>query len=265
LGSETLNRQIRRLRDRDDIDAIVLRIDSPGGSATASEAMWRELTLAAAEKPLIASMGELAASGGYYIAAPADTIVAEPTTITGSIGVFALLVSANGFFENKLGITSDAVLTSPYADMFSGLRPLSDAEEAVIARGIDRTYETFINRVAEGRGLSTDSVLAIAEGRVWSGSDAQAVGLVDVLGGIDVALDLAAERAGLAADAYRVEVFPKERPLFEQLEDAFQVKISERFQSPAERTLMRSLRRLNQIAESHGTIQMRMEFDVEVR
>jgi protease-4 len=215
IGSESLARTIRSARQDSSIKAIVFRINSGGGSALASEVIWRELYLARQVKPVIASMGDVAASGGYYIAAPADTIVASPNTITGSIGVFGLLINAQGFLKNELGITTDVEKTNDYADFPSVFRPLSQTERLVLQKMVDETYQTFVNRVSEGRQLNFAQVDNIGEGRVWSGENAKDRGLVDVLGGLTSAIDIAVKKAGL--DTYRIVELPKQEDALTQI------------------------------------------------
>ena len=268
VGSTSFTKMIRDLRENETVKAIVLRIDSPGGSATASDVMWREIKLAAEAKPLIVSMGGLAASGGYYIAAPADTIVAEPTTITGSIGAYAMMLNLSQLMENRIGITSDAVQTGPYADMLSGRRPLQANEIAVLERSIDAVYDTFTRKVAEGRNLSQEQVHEIAQGRVWSGEDAVDVGLVDVLGGLDTAIEIAAEKAGLAPDTYRVRSYPSPKTWFEQLSESLQVNAStywaNLWTTPETLALQEHLRTLQALSALQGTVQTRMPFSIVI-
>jgi len=212
IGSARIAKAIRTAREDSAVKAIVFRVNSGGGSALASEVIWRELYLARQVKPVIASMGDVAASGGYYIVAAADSIVASPNTITGSIGVFGLLVNASGFLNNKLGITVDVENTNAYSDFGSVYRPLSVAERMILQKMIDETYSTFVTRVSDGRTLPFDTVDKIAEGRVWSGSNALDLGLVDVMGGLTTAIDIAAKKAAL--DNYRLLELPRlEDPL----------------------------------------------------
>ncbi len=199
LGSETLIAAMEEARQNERVKAVVLRINSPGGSAAASEAMWQAIRRTAEEKPVIVSMGDVAASGGYWISTAADTIVADPLTITGSIGVIGILFNAGGLFENKLGITYDLLRTSPYADMFSGLVPPEPYEVERLQQTILATYRTFLQKVSQARGLPVDSVDAIGGGRVWSGEAAHRIGLVDVLGGLDRAIAIAAEKSRAGA------------------------------------------------------------------
>ena len=212
IGSETTAKAIKKAREDERVKAIVLRVNSPGGSALASDVIWRETTLAKAEKPLVISMGDVAASGGYYIACAADTIVANPTTITGSIGVFGLIPNLQHFYKNKLGITIDTVNTSKHADVGGMHRRLTSFEKAKIQDHVEGIYATFISHVAEGRNMSTAAVDDIGQGRVWTGYDAKRLGLVDVLGGLETAIDIAADLAELSD--YRLVSLPKkEDPL----------------------------------------------------
>lgn len=215
IGSDRIAAAIRSARLDAEVKAIVLRINSPGGSALASDIIWRETVLAKAEKPLVVSMGNLAASGGYYIAAAADSIFAAPNTLTGSIGVFGLIPNLQGFFENKIGITFDRVNTGPYADIVSGLRPMTSDEEQIVQGMIDRIYDDFTQVVADGRHLPKDSVHALAQGRVYTGTQALAVGLVDALGDLNDAIDCAARLAEL--DTYRLKELPEQKDKFELL------------------------------------------------
>ena len=226
IGADKIARTIRNARQDSAIKAIVFRVNSGGGSALASEVIWRELYLARQVKPVIASMGDVAASGGYYILAAADTIVASPNTITGSIGVFGLLVNARDFFENKLGITTDVEKTNAYSDFASIYRPLSGSERVVLQKMIDEIYSTFVTRVSDGRKLSFESVDKIAEGRVWSGENAMERGLVDVMGGLSTALEIAAKKAKL--DNYRIVELPKLEDPFTQIMKEFTGDINER-------------------------------------
>ena len=193
----TLSRKLREVAEDDDVKAVVVRVNSPGGSALASDLIWREMTLLREKKPVIVSMGEYAASGGYYISAPADAIVADRMTLTGSIGVFGMLPSVGKALKDKVGITVDGVKTNAYSNMGDGFAPLSPTARAAVMRGVDRVYERFTSLVAEGRNLTIEKVLDIAEGRVWSGIDAQKIGLVDACGGLTEAIALAVEKAAL--------------------------------------------------------------------
>jgi protease-4 len=207
IGSESLVQSIRQIRRNDRIKAVVLRVNSPGGSALASEVILRELQLLKAKKPLIVSMGDLAASGGYYISAAADSIFAMPNTITGSIGVFGMMFNVSNGLKDKLGITVDEVKNAPLADFPTPSRALTAEEAGRMQAAIDTIYSTFKNRVATGRRMQPVMVDSIAQGRVWTGTDALAIGLVDGLGGLDRALKSAAARAKLSS--YKVVTYPE--------------------------------------------------------
>ena len=228
ISSETFLQEIRKAKKDKDIKAIVLRINSPGGSVLASEVIWRELSEAQKEKPLIASMSDVAASGGYYIAAPADTIVAHPNTITGSIGIFGIWFNAKGLLNNKLGITTDVAQTGDFSDFMSPVRPLTPVETTIIQNQVEDGYDTFITRVAEGRGMSNEAVLEIASGRVWSGVQAKQNGLVDVLGGLDDAIQIAATKAGVEED-YRVLYYPEQKTMLERFLSEFSKDIQSHY------------------------------------
>ncbi len=195
IGSERISRAIRKARTDDKVKAIVLRVNSPGGSALASDVIWRETVLAKKSKPVIVSMGDLAASGGYYIACAADSIFAQPNTITGSIGVFGIIPNMQKFFNNKLGITFDGVQTGKFADLGTVSRPLTDAERMIIQLEVNKIYDTFTKKVADGRKKSQSYIDSIGQGRVWSGTEALKRGLVDRLGNIDDAIASAAKKA----------------------------------------------------------------------
>lgn len=197
IGSEGISRALRKARLNDKVKAVVLRVNSPGGSALASDVIWREVLLTKKAKPIIVSMGDYAASGGYYIACAADEIFAEPTTITGSIGVFAIIPNMKGFFNNKLGITFDGVKTGEFADLGNVSRPLNNAEKLILQNEVNRTYNDFTKRVAEGRKLTQTYVDSIGQGRVWTGEQAIKLKLVDKLGHLDDAIAAAAKKAKL--------------------------------------------------------------------
>lgn len=205
VGSDRVSRELRKLRHRDDVKAIVLRVNSPGGSAVASEILLRELQLLKEEKPVVVSMGSFAASGGYWISALADTIYAEATTITGSIGVFSIYPNIKEF-SNRIGITFDGVKTSKYADIFSVTRSKSEDELGLLQEYTDFIYDSFVARVSEGRKLSIEKVEAIAQGRIWSGAGAKEIGLVDKLGGLDDAIEHAVGIAGIKGDWRLIQV-----------------------------------------------------------
>ena len=218
IGSDRLSATIRKARLDNKIKAIVLRVNSPGGDALASEEIWREVSLAKKSKPVIVSMGDLAASGGYYISCAADKIVAQPNTLTGSIGVFGLLFNAEKMLKNKLGVTTDIYKTNPYTDMGTIARPLTSSEAIILQNEVDRIYDVFTRRVAEGRGMSQSMVDSLGQGRVWSGINALQNGLADTLGGIETAIAIAAKQAKLSE--YRIIQLPEQKdPVQELVED----------------------------------------------
>lgn len=208
IGSDRLARTIREARLDDKVKAIVLRVNSPGGSALASDVIWREVQLASKAKTTVVSMGDLAASGGYYISCAAERIFAQPNTLTGSIGVFGLIPNIQKMLSNKFGITIDTVNTNKYSDI-GALRPLSQKEMDYVQSSVEKVYETFIGRVAEGRKMTVGQVDSIGQGRVWAGSDALKIGLVDELGGITEALAYAVKKAGLKD--YKLIELPKQK------------------------------------------------------
>lgn len=210
---------LRQAADDDDVKAIVLRVNSPGGQATASESMTHAVMQAREKKPVIVSMGDLAASAGYEMSCMADVIVAQPTTITGSIGVFGTIPNFQKLMRQKLGLNADTVNTNRNATGLTTFGPLSKDAMAMMTRNVEDFYKVFVGRVAEGRHMEYDEVHKIARGRVWTGADAIGIGLVDTLGGIDVALAIAAEKAGL--ESYKVKDYPKEKDTWEQLSELF--------------------------------------------
>ena len=214
IVSEDLSKTIRKARRDSSIKAIVLRVNSPGGSALGSEIIWREVQLAGEVKPLIVSMGDVAASGGYYIACAADKILASPTTLTGSIGIFGMIPNAEGL-SKKIGISFDGVKTNEFADMPSLTRPFRKEEKAIMQAYIENGYDVFIGRCADGRSTSKEAIDEIGQGRVWSGSNARDINLVDEFGGLNAAVELAKEAAGL--DQYRLLELPEQKDPFQEL------------------------------------------------
>lgn len=218
IGSDRISQAIRRARKDSTVKAIVFRVNSGGGSALSSEIIWREVKLAQEVKPVIASLGDVAASGGYYIVCPAQTIVASPNTITGSIGVFGLLFNGKELLNKKLGVHIDVAKTNEYADMGSFFRPLTAQEKEMILFEIEDIYETFVSHVADGRKMTKEKVDEIGQGRVWSGANAKEIGLIDEFGGLDKAIEIAAKAANL--EKYRIVELPKlKEPLEQILED----------------------------------------------
>ncbi|MDD4609439.1 MAG: signal peptide peptidase SppA [Bacteroidaceae bacterium] len=213
IHSEKVMKELRGLRLDENVKAVVFRVNSPGGSAYGSEQIWRELMLLKAEKPLIVSMGDYAASGGYYISTAADTIVAEPSTITGSIGVFGMFPNSEKLIQ-KVGLHFDLVKTNKYADFGSLNRPFNAGEKGFIQSNVNRTYKLFVQRCADSRNMSTSAIEAIAEGRVWTGERAIQLGLVDVLGNLDDAITIAKEKAGI--ENYTLLSYPDKPSIFDQ-------------------------------------------------
>lgn len=265
IGGEKFRRIIRKARLDKSIKAIVLRVNSGGGSALASEKIWRELSLAKKDKPVVVSFGDVAASGGYYIAAGADSIFANPNTITGSIGVFGLLPNMQNFFKNKLGVTFDGVKTAEYADVGAVYRPLSETEKKFFQNGVDRIYEQFKQRVAEGRNKTTIYVDSIAQGRVWSGDDALQLGLVDKIGTLQDAINAAAKLA--KTKDFRLREYPERSGWLERLfnkssstNDAGS-KIKEQLGAENYRVFKELIR----IKEISGSTQARLPFELFIR
>lgn len=261
IGSEGLSRTIRKARRDSSIKAIVFRINSPGGSALASEVIWREVDLAAKVKPVIVSMGDVAASGGYYIAAPASSIMANPTTITGSIGVFGLFFNLQKALENKIGITVDVVKTNEHADFFSLFRPMTAEEKAVGQMYIEQTYQTFISHVSAGRGITVEQVDAIGQGRVWSGVNAKDIKLVDEFGGLTDAIKLAAQKAGL--ENYRLVELPKQKKFFEQLMEEMSAEAKTWILKDELGSSFKTYNRIKSMLNNQG-LQARLPYDIEV-
>jgi protease-4 len=263
ISSDKYLKEIRKLRNDNSIKAIVFRVNSPGGSALASETIWRELQLAKKVKPVVVSMGDYAASGGYYISCMADSIFAEPNTLTGSIGVFGVMMNLQSFFKNKLGVTFDGVKTAQYADLGTATRPMTPMERKFVQNAIDSIYATFKSRVVAGRKLSPAVVDSIAQGRVWSGVQAKSLGLVDRLGGINDAIACAARMAKVSS--YRLREYPEVKPPLEKLlqnlgGDAGESMVKKEL--GANYTVYRQIKRLQEI---NGQVQARLPFDIEVK
>ena len=263
ISSEKFAKEIRKARKDENIKAIVLRVNSPGGSILASDVIWREMAEAKKAKPVIVSMGEVAASGGYYISAPADTIVAQPNTITGSIGIFGILFNVQELVNDKLGVTTDVVSTGELSDFGNMARPLTEVERTIIQSSVEDGYETFISRVAEGRGMHPDSVRKVASGRVWTGTQAKARGLVDVLGGLDTAIGIAAAKIKAGED-YRVVYYPEKKPWFEELMLNFSDKVQVRIlqsQLGEQYPLYQKIQKL----KNYQGVQVRMPQDLVIK
>lgn len=215
IDSKKVCRDLRKLREDETVKAVVLRVNSPGGSAYGSEQIWNEVVKMTAEKPVVVSMGDYAASGGYYISCAADCIVANPTTLTGSIGIFGRFPNMEKLFSDKLGLNFDMVKTNKLADMGDLTRPFNAVESEIMQNYINNGYKLFVKRCADGREMTTEAIEKIAEGRVWTGATAKELGLVDELGGLDKALEIAAEKAGV--EAYSTITYPAKEGMFSSL------------------------------------------------
>jgi len=263
IGSDDFNEQIRKARDDDKVKAVVIRINSPGGSALASDVMWREIQLLRKVKPVIASMGDVAASGGYYMAMGCDSIVAMPTTITGSIGVFGLLFNAQGFLNNKLGVTMDGVKTGVYSDLGNGTREMNDGERKIIQTNVDSIYEVFTRKAAQGRRLTQDSIKVIASGRVWSGIQAKQNGLVDKLGNLDDGIVMAANKAKLKKGDYGIVYMPKLKTFIEQISESFETKVQVQWQKMILGEMYPLVQQANSLQKMEG-IQAKLLLNVQM-
>ncbi|MGB3181921.1 MAG: signal peptide peptidase SppA [Cyclobacteriaceae bacterium] len=264
VGSFTIAEELRKARENDKVKAVVIRINSPGGSALASDVMWNEIRLTAEEKPVIASMSNVAASGGYYMAMAADTIMAQPNTITGSIGIFLLRFNAQGMLNEHLGVTTDVVNTGKYSDILTMSRPLSEGEREIIQKQVDEGYRTFITKAAQGRDMNLDRMKALAGGRVWSGTEALERGLVDKLGGLNDAIATAASSAGLEDGDYSVRYYPEEKDFFEKIAEGFNSKAEQRIAEEQLGEYYQYLKLMNKLNSYQG-MQARMPFEMEIK
>ncbi|MGB0650481.1 MAG: signal peptide peptidase SppA [Rhodothermales bacterium] len=265
-GSDTIIRSIRTARERRGVQAMIVRIDSPGGLAPAADAMLREIEITSESMPVIISMGDVAASGGYWIATGGEHIVAESTTLTGSIGVFSMFFDLSAPLEDRVGLAFDTVESGPSADMFSGYRDWTRAERASLERFTDITYQAFLEKVAAARGMSTEEVDKIARGRVWTGTDAVDVGLVDELGGLAVAVERAVEAAKLDSTDYQLVSYPATPSFFQQLgmTSAVMSRTLATWMGLADRPDAQ-IDMLRSELSRHGQVQARMPFDITVR
>jgi protease-4 len=263
IGGDKISRVIRKVREDKKVKAVVFRINSGGGSALASEVIWREIALTAKEKPVVSSFGDVAASGGYYIACASTKIVANPTTITGSIGVWAAIPNLKGLMNNKLGITFDNAKTHANADFISLVEPLSSYQTEILQKDVDHIYDVFANHVSEGRKMSLETVDNLGQGRIWSGTEALRLGLVDTLGGFDAAVKLAARLAKLTE--YRLSALPAQKdPLQQLLEELSGESSPEVFLKQTLREDYTYYQVLKTIREMKG-IQARMPFTLQIQ
>lgn len=263
VGSDAFRTLIRKARLDNEVKAIVFRVNSPGGSSLASDVIWREITLARKEKPVVVSMGDLAASGGYYIACNADSVFANANTITGSIGVFSIVPNFQSFFKNKLGITFDGVKTAPFADMGGGDRPLNEAEKRFFQSATDSIYHTFKTRVSEGRKKDMVYVDSIAQGRVWTGTRGKEIGLVDRIGTLQDAIVSAAKMADVKE--YKLKEYPERKTLLEQVMSSYKKAIKTNLiKEEIGEQQLRALQELKKVKQMVGTPQARLPFSVSI-
>ena len=262
IYGNTLAAKIAGVRDDEKVKAVVLRVNSPGGSALASDVIWREVELLRAEKPVVVSMGSYAASGGYYISCPADVIVADKLTLTGSIGVFGMILDTREALKNKLGITIDGVQSNA-SSSFLATQPLTPVQRSMIMRGVDKVYTTFTNDVAEGRNLPIEKVLDIAGGRVWSGADALGIGLIDTYGGLKTAIALAVDKADLG-DNYRVTEVTETPTGFAAFIASLNMSVREAFTRSELGLMMKEYNTIREAFRQQGVL-MYSPYKVEIR
>ncbi len=264
MGSDAIAKQLRKVREDDDVKAVVLRINSPGGSALASDVMWKEIELTREKKPVIASMSDLAASGGYYIAMGCDKIVAHENTLTGSIGVFYLLFNMQELLNDKLGMTTDGVKIGEYCDFGNPAREMTEAEKIMIQQQVEDIYNVFLTKAAKGRGMEYNELKALAGGRIWSGKDAKKNGLVDAFGGLDDAVAMAAEMAEMKEEDIKVEYVRPEaegwQKWMKEIEGNVQDKLVEKYSAD----LYPYVKRMEYIQLFEG-MQARMPFDLVIK
>ncbi|WP_454800796.1 signal peptide peptidase SppA [Mucilaginibacter phyllosphaerae] len=263
IGSETTSKAIRKLRLDNKVKAIVLRVNSPGGSSLASDVIWREVMLTKKVKPIIVSMGDVAASGGYYIACAADSIIAEPNTITGSIGIFAILPNMQKLFNDKLGITFDGVKTGKYADLGDVSRPLTPEERAILQNSINHGYDDFTKAVAKGRGKTQEYINSIGQGRVWTGTQALKIGLVDRLGNINDAVKSAAKKAGVKD--YKIVTYPEQKSILNKFGEGLSAEVKAHFVKAELGENYRYYNQIKGLTQMMRTPQMRMPYEVVIK
>ena len=262
VGSEQFAEEIRKARKSSRVKAIVLRVNSPGGNALASDIIWREIEKAKEEKPVVASFSTLAASGGYYIGMGADTIVAQPNTITGSIGIYSILLNMESFLDNKLGVTTDRVNTGEHSDIFTVTRSLTDVEKEIFQNEVNEGYQTFIGKAAQGRGMTVEEIDEVGRGRIWTGTQAKELGLVDVLGDFDDAIEIAAGMAGI--EEYRIRLYPVQKTFFEELMTGFGSSAKTRVMKNELGEFYPYVDALKKLKNMQG-VQARLPFDFEIK
>jgi protease-4 len=263
IGSENISKAIRKVRLDDKIKAVVLRVNSPGGSSLASDVIWREVVLTKKVKPIIVSMGDVAASGGYYIACAADSIIAEPNTITGSIGIFAVLPNLQKLFNDKLGVTFDGVKTGKYADLGNVSRPLTPEEKAILQNSVNRGYDTFTKAVAQGRGKTQEYINSIGQGRVWTGAQALKIGLVDRLGNISDAVKSAAKKANLKD--YKLVTYPEQKSILNKFGEGLTSEVKAHFVKAELGENYRYYEQIKGVTQMMRTPQARMPYDIVIK
>ncbi len=261
IGKDNIVDAIRKARKNENVKGIVMRVNSPGGSALISDIIWKEVELAKAEKPFVVSYGKYAASGGYYISCGADKIISEPITLTGSIGVFSIIPNMQKFFDNKLGITFDGVKTGKYSDFITGSRPLTSSEKEILQRLVNRVYKTFVNNVVAGREMTFDEVHKIGQGRIWSGLQALEIGLVDEIGGLDFAVESVKELAEI--EDYRIVEYPEIKEPFQELFEALQEDISAKIFSTEMDDIFEHYSKALKMVKSKE-VQARLPFEIKV-
>lgn len=262
IGSERISRLLRQVRLNDKVKALVLRVNSPGGGSMASAVIWREISLTRKVKPVVVSMGNVAASGGYFISCAANEIYAQPNTITGSIGIFAIIPNASKFFNDKLGITFDGVKTGEHSDMLTISRPLTDFEKQVVQNQINRGYQDFITKVADGRKKTVAEIDSIGQGRVWTGEQAVKIGLVDKLGSFDDAIKEAGKLANITG--YTVVSYPEQKSLVESIFGDLGDQMKVYFVKQQLGSGYKYYNRLQQLREITG-MQARLPFDLDIK
>ena len=262
IGSDRISKAIKDARLDENVKAIVLRVNSPGGSALASEVIWREVVLAKKAKPFVVSMGDVAASGGYYISCAADKIFAQENTITGSIGVFGMVPNMKKALDEKLGITVDTVNTNAHSDVMTTLRGATPTESVFIQKSVEKVYDVFITRVADGRGISKDMVDSIGQGRVWSGTDAKRIGLVDEFGGLKEAIAFAASKAKLKD--YRLQELPLQKNPLDELLGKVEADAETRIMQKHLGEHYRYLKNLKSLMKSKG-VQARLPYEMIIQ